>query len=112
MFEERNKNNVELVSIIVMSISICIIVALLGYRNGIKEREPVSYGPRSSIPYTWEVQVFLRDEGYDIGPTGADGIIGDYTIKAWNEWQEKYSRAAADKCFEEVMLDERKQNGM
>lgn len=38
-----------------------------------------------TIPH---VQQLLIDEGYDLGESGADGVCGDKTAKAWTEWSQ------------------------
>lgn len=36
------------------------------------------------IPTVTELQEALIDMGYDLGPTGADGVCGPLTEAAWN----------------------------
>ncbi len=50
---------------------------------------------KARIPTIREIQEKLLDKGYDIGPKGIDGKMGEDTIKAWetavcNQYAAKY----------------------
>lgn len=42
--------------------------------------------PTLSIPSQTDIQIFLDDAGYDIGPKGVDGKIGEDSRLAWDKY--------------------------
>ena len=45
------------------------------------------------IPYTWEVEQYLIDAGYDTGEVRG---MGAKTIAAWKDWEDKETEHAAE----------------
>ena len=77
-----------------MVIGLCIVYALVH-----PEPEPV----QDRIPFTWEIQQQLRSAGYDIGDSGADGKIGQNTVRAWKQYEDDVTGQWADHMTTEAV---------
>ena len=76
--------------IIVLIFSLLLVIV-----GGATEREVIELPPRLLSPV--ELQEYLIEKGYDLGPSGVDGIIGPRTITCWTHCAEReyIARSAA-----------------